>query len=354
MSNTQKPAGIIDANMHWLPETLFSDETLLNAFLNATPREYGIVTRMEEVPAEGIRQIIIEQPRGYEVLNYAEDQYSVDRQLEDMDKAGVERAIFRMPCWQEWIDLDTCKRMNDLLAAHVARHPDRFTALAVVTPWGTRDSLAEIDRCINQLGFAGVQMAAHYGNLYLDDEAFLPHWEHINALKVPVVVYHTPMPVDYNSIVPYTNLRRQYGRCIAQTTAVGRELFSGLFDRFPDLRLVHSMLGGGFFAYVNMLFPPRLAAYHDEVDRFDADTEKLRQQLKTNLHFDLSGAPQWGTAQLRCAIETLGAGNILYGASYPIRRDWFFQGPDLMRSLGLSAEDEALIMGGNARRIFKL
>lgn len=37
---------------------------MLNSFLNATPREYGIWTRLEEVQSEGIRQLIIEQPRG--------------------------------------------------------------------------------------------------------------------------------------------------------------------------------------------------------------------------------------------------------------------------------------------------
>lgn len=347
-------SGIVDANMHWLPETLFSDPGLLSSFMNATPREYGIWTRLEEVPREGIRQLIIEQPRGHEVLNYAEDQYSVGRQIEDMDRAQVHRAIFRMPCWQEWLDFKTCQRINDMLAEHIARHPDRFSALAVVPPWGTKESLREVERCVKELGFVGVQMAAHYGELYLDDEVFKPYWHFLDDLGVPVVVHHTPMPVDYQSIVPYTNLRRQYGRCIAQATAVGRELFSGLFDEFPRLRLIHSMLGGGFFALVDMLFPPKLDAFHDEVDRFDADTQKLRQQLKTNLFFDMSGAPQWGMAQLHCAIEVLGASNILYSGSYPIRRDWFFQGVETVRRLGLTAEDESAVLGGNARRLFKL
>jgi predicted TIM-barrel fold metal-dependent hydrolase len=346
--------GVVDANMHWLPETLFSDPRLLDAFLNTPPREYGTWARLEPIAGSALRQIIIEQPRGQEVLNYAESQYSLDAQLADMDRAGIERAVFRMPCWQEWLDLAACKLVNDQLAQHVARCPDRFSALAVAPPWGTRDSIREVERCIKDLGFAGVQMAAHYGQLYLDDEAFKPYMRFLNELEVPVVVHHTPLPVDYGSILSYTNQRRQYGRCVAQATAVGRELFSGMFDEFPNLTFVHSMLGGGFFAYVDMLCPPKLDAYRDEVDRFEADTDKLRRQLKRNLFFDISGAPQWGQAQLRCAIDVLGAQNILYSGSYPIRKDWFFKGVGTIRELGLSEQAERAILGGNARRVFKI
>lgn len=345
---------VVDANMHWLPPTLFSDEELLAAFLAAPPVHHGIHAQLRPIEGSALREIVIEQPKGYPVLNYAESQYSLDAQLADMDRAGVAQAIFRMPCWQEWLDLPTCVRVNDLVAAHVARAPGRFAALAVAPPWGSPQALREVQRCVHELGFVGVQLAAHYGDLYLDDEAFRPWLRAISRLGVPVVVHHTPLPADYRSILSYTNLRRQYGRCVAQATAVGRELFSGLFDDLPDLRLVHSMLGGGFFAFANMLLPPKLDAFPDAVDRFDADTERRRQQLRDNLFFDISGVPQWGAAQLQCAVATLGARNILYSGSYPIRKDWFFQGVDQIRALNLGADDTAAILGGNARRLFNL
>ncbi|MGJ4929420.1 amidohydrolase family protein [Bradyrhizobium sp. HKCCYLS2038] len=353
-AQAQAPGGaVIDANMHWLPEDLFSDETLLTAFAGAVPREYGIHAKVMPVPGKPLRQIVIEQPLGYEVLNYAENQYSAAGQIADMDQAGISQAILRLPCWQEWLPLELCRRVNDGLAAHLKRNPGRFQALAVVPPWGTADALKEIERCIHDLGFVGVQMAAHYGQLYLDDPAFKPHLKFLDRLGVPVVVHHTPLPVDYASIVKYPNLRRQYGRCLAQGTAVGRELFSGLFDEFPNLRLVHSMLGGGFFAFADMLVPPSTGG-RDAVDRFEDESAKLRGYLARNIFFDLSGAPQWGRAQLECAVKVFGADHILYGASYPIRRDWFQDGVPLIRGLALSEAEKAAILGGNARRLFKL
>lgn len=354
ISSSHATTKIIDANMHWLPGDLFTNEKLLNSFIGCVPREYGISARVEPISGKDIRQIIIEQPRGFANLNYAENQYSLEGQLADMTKAGVEQGVFRMPCWQEWLDLETCKIVNDGLAEYVKRSEGRLNALAVAPPWGTNDAKREVERCIKDLGFKGVQMAAHYGNLYLDDEAFRPYLSFLNDFDVPIVVHHTPLPVDYGSILTYTNQRRQYGRCVAQATAIGRELFSGIFDDFPNLKLIHSMLGGGFFAFADMLVPPRKEQYKDEVDRFEVQADQLRRQLKDNIYFDTSGASQWGKAQLECAVKVLGAKNILYGSSYPIRRDWYFQGIDFVHSLDISEEDKIAILGENAIRIFKL
>lgn len=343
---------VVDANMHWLPETLFSDSAMLDRFVGAVPREYEIHAKVTRVPGKDLRQIVIEIPKGYEVLNYAENQYSSKDQVSDMDRAKVDKAVLRLPCWQEWVDLDTCKLINDGLSEHTKRNPGRFYALAVAPPWGTKESVSEVERCVTKLGFRGVQMAAHYGDLYLDEEEFKPYFKFLNQLGVPVVVHHTPLPVDYRSILKYTNQRRQYGRCIAQGTAVGRELFSGMFEEFPNLKLVHLMLGGGFFAFANMLVPEHNKS--EAVDRFQDETERIRGYLRNNLYFDLSGAPQWGKAQLECAVKVLGADHVLYGGSYPIRRDWFMNGPDYVRSLEISASDKAKILAGNAVNLFRL
>jgi uncharacterized protein len=343
---------IIDSNMHWLPEDLFKNESLLTAFVKAVPREYGTVARLVPIPDKNLKQIIIEKPKGYVVLNYAENQYSSSEQIKDMNDAGIDKAVLRLPCWQEWVDLNVCKQINDLLYQHLKLHPGRFLAMAVVPPWDTRDDIKELERCIKDLGFSGVQMAAHYGTLYLDEEEFKPYFKVINQLGVPVIVHHTPIAVDNNSIVKYTNLRRQYGRCQDQTTAVGRELFSGMFDEFPNLRLIHSMLGGGFFAFVNMLAPQRTGK--DAVDRFETDAEKIHQYLDKNIFFDVSGAVQWGKPQLECAVKVLGSRHILYGSSYPIRRDWFAQGVKAVNDLDISEKEKSLILSENAKELFNI
>jgi uncharacterized protein len=343
---------IVDANMHWLPENLFKDESLRDSFLNAVPCAHGEYARLTTMAGTNLQQIVIEKPKGTENLNYAENQYDSKNQIKDMDSAGVDKAILRIPCWQEWINLETCKIVNDELAKHIRRYPGRFVALAVVPPWGTKESLKEVDRCINDLGFSGVQLAAHYGKLYLDEEEFVPYFKKLNQMGVPVVVHHTPLPVDYGSLIKYTNVRRQYGRCVDQATAVSRELFSGMFEKFPNLKLIHSMLGGGFFAFANML-APRKVGVKEEVERFEV-ADKVNGYLQRNIYFDMSGALQWGKDQLECAVKVLGADHILYGSSYPLRQEWFTKGVGYIKGLDIGEAEKNLILGGNAVKLFSI
>ena len=63
---------------------------------------------------------------------------------------------------------------------------------------------------------------------------------------------------------------------------------------------------------------------------------------------------QWGKAQLECAVEVFGADHILYGSSYPVRREWFVKGIEFVRGLDISEDSKTQILGGNAARLFKI
>ena len=346
---------IIDANMYWWPEEMFTDEAYLQEFLRCLPREYGVQGRVEEIGDTGKRQIIVEKPIGYQNLNYAQGEYTVEKQLADLDAAGVDEAVLKIPCAQEWMSLEMCRRFNDGMAEHVKKSNGRLHALAVVPPLSGEAGIRELERCVNDLGFTGVQLSAHYGNLYLDDEAFRPFLRKLNEMQLPAYVHHTPIPVEYGSIYDYNNLRRSYGRCVDQTTAIGREVFSGMFDELPDLILVHSMLGGAFFAYLESMFRKKPAgAQQDTVKRFDTDTDRMCDQIRTNIYYEMSHAQPWGPVLLDAAVKILGADHIIFGSSYPVRREWLTEGAAFVQNLNVAQEEKDLMLGGNAERIYKL
>ncbi|MBP2642486.1 MAG: amidohydrolase 2 [Firmicutes bacterium] len=343
---------IIDANMYWMPRNLFTDRSLLENFIR-TSCEYGVYAYESSIPETGKRQIVIEKPKGCQNLNYVENQYEIEPQLQDMDDAGVDKAVLKIPGCHEWLSLELCKKFNDGMAEHVKLGNGRFNALAVLPPWGTKECIYELERCVYELGMTGVQLSAHYGELYLDDEAFKPFLKKLNELKLPAYIHHTSMPVQYDSIYDYNNLRRSYGRCADQAIAVNREIFSGMFEEFPYVKFIHSMLGGAFFAFMNLMFPKK-SEKKEEVSRFKVDTEKMHGYLKNNIFFEMSHAEPWGKLQLECAIKTLGADHILFGTSYPVRPQWLLTGPDFIRKLDISEKEKALILGENAKDIYKL
>ena len=344
---------VIDANMYWFPEELFTDEALSEKFLSEIPIEYGINGYMKTNTDTGLKQYVIEKPEGSENLNYVQGDYDLKKQLADMDKAGIDRAVLKLSCQQEWMSLEMCRLFNDGMAAHAKASNGRMVGLGVVPPKGTPAVRKEIDRCLDKLGFGGLQLSAHYGDLYLDDEAFAPFFKYLNERKVTCYVHHVPVPVQYDMLTAYTNLRRSYGRCVDQATAIGRELFSGFFTKYPNVKLVHSMLGGGFFAYASLWFPKR-PKVKEAVSRFKDDNEMVVEQLRNNIFFEMSHAQPWGKAQLECAVKALGADHILFGTSYPVRPVWLLEGADFVRNLDITESEKELILHGNAERLYNI
>jgi predicted TIM-barrel fold metal-dependent hydrolase len=346
---------IVDVNMHWSPEDLYKDQSFMNQYLRCIPRAYGEHVEIREKPGTNIKELIISRPKGYENLSsdFIYHHGSEDR-IRAMDKTGVDKGVLRWPISPEWLTLEICKRANDAMAKTVREHPDRFLGLAIVPPWGDKDCLKELDRCINDLGCFGVDIAAHYGTLYLDAEELRPFFRKVNELNVPLIVHHTNLPVDYGHIYDYTNLRRLFGRCIDQMTSVGRILYSGMLEELPNLKFIHTMMAGGLFAFADLI-TPRKSTVPGDRERFDpAASERVRGYLKRNIFLDITHAPPWGKAQLECAVKVLGAENILFGSSYPLRSEWLYKGVEYVKDLAISEKEKELVLGGNAARLFKI
>lgn len=342
---------LVDTNLYWFDEHIFADEALLDQFLHELPKQYGLCGYVK-TQENGLKQIVIEKPMGCQNLNYMQGEYRLEKQLQDLDAAGVDKAVMKVPGCAEWMSLAMCKRFNDGMYAAWKQSKGRLIPLAVVPPNGSKAVMEELDRCFHELGFQGVQIAAHYGNTYLDDEMYAPLFEKLNTLEASVYVHHTPIPVDAASFLDYDNLRRSYGRCVDQGIAICRELFSGFFDRYPKLTFVHSMLGGGFFAIYDMMLPH--SSKKETVARFHTDVSNVRKHLKENIFFEMSHSQPWGKRQLECAIDVLGSDHVLWGSSYPVRSEWLLEGTAFVKELNISEADKALVLGENARRIYKI
>ncbi len=337
---------IIDANMYWFPESVFENDADLSDFLSEIPKTYGINGYLK-VNDNGTKQIVIEKPTGYQNLNYVQGDYKVVKMLADLDAAGVDKAVLKLPGCHEWMSLRMCRIFNDGMADYQKQSNGRLIPVMVVPPLDSRECFDEIDRCRNELGMNAVQLCAHYGNYYLDDEQFAGFFAKLNEQKTTVYIHHTPVPVQYGSLYDYNNLRRSYGRCVDQGTAIGREIFSGFFEKYPNLTFVHSMLGGGFFAIANMLFPQQSKA-KDQVQRFEVGQTNLKELFRRHIYFEMSHAQPWGKDALECAVKVLGADHIIFGTSYPVRREWLLDGPAFVQALDITDEEKDQILAKNA------
>jgi hypothetical protein len=91
-----------------------------------------------------------------------------------------------------------------------------------------------------------------------------------------------------------------------------------MFDEFPNLKFVHTMLGGGFFAYADLITAKK-SRVKEEMERFDISAaEKVKKYLQNNLYFDIStpgaGVSEWS------ARSSVGGTCVLGGL--PVRVEW--------------------------------
>ena len=137
-------------------------------------------------------------------------------------------------------------------------------------------------------------------------------------------------------------------------TSVGRIMFSGMLEELPNLKFIHTMLAGCLYAFVDLI-TPKAAKIKEDRERFDPESsERARRYLKENIFCDITHPPTWGNPQLECAIKVMGADHILFGSGFGVRPEWLLEGVECIKGLDITEEERALVLGGNAMRLFNI
>src|SRR5688572_15836312 len=166
---------------------------------------------------------------------------------------------------------------NDGLAELVAAYPDRFVAFAASLPLNNVDaSLKELARAVDELGAKGVLLYTNVAGAPLDAPQFQPIFDEIARRDSPVWL-HPARDARYASEDrSLYEIWWMLGWPYETSAAMARLVFSGLFDRYPDVKIItHHM--GGMLPY----FSGRAAHGWDQLGArtSDADYTALRQSM---------------------------------------------------------------------------
>ncbi|HET7034854.1 MAG TPA: amidohydrolase family protein [Thermomicrobiaceae bacterium] len=240
--------------------------------------------------------------------------FDVDLRLQAMDQGGVDLSILSLTCpnviWGSDADsLRAARLMNDHIAEVVRAHPDRFAGIASL-PWrSASDSLPELDRAIDQLGYKGVTVLANIGGQPLTDPAFAPIWEAIDRRGLPVLVHPTTPPgVDEMDMTVY-NLVASVGFMIDTTLAVARMIYDGFFDRYPNLKLIAPHAGATL---------PYLAGRLDQCwDKMPACRVNISQPPSSYLRRIFFDTVAYEQNAIDLCLKVGGPSQLLYGSDYP-------------------------------------
>jgi len=276
-----------------------------------------------------------------------------ERRLADMDATGIDRQILSISApGPNPLEPDRAAAIttlaNDRLAAACREHPDRFSALATIAPQDAKHAAAELDRC-KKLGFVGTIVNSHIQHEYLDDPKFWPVFEACEALDLPLYLH--PNTPSKGLIAPMLDVRLEgaiFGFAVETGLHLLRLIVSGVFDRFPRLRIVVGHLGEGlpFWLYrLDYMFKSGgRRATENRAQRVPSD------YLRQNVWVTTSGMP-WSPSIMLCR-EVLGADRVLYAMDYP----WQYEADEVRAhdALPLSPAEKKVLMQTNAEHLFNL
>lgn len=280
-----------------------------------------------------------------------------ERRIHDMDAAGIDMQLLLLTSpGVQVLDADTAvsaaAASNDQVSEAVRRRPDRFAALAAVAPQAPQAAAKELERSVTRLGLKGAVINSHTRGEFLNDQKFWPIFEAAEALDVPVYLHPNTPPPDM--IGPFLQ-RGLDGAIYGFAVECGMHLLtivtSGVFDRFPKLRLVVGHLGEGLpFWMFRLDFMHRAQVSSKRYECLKPLARKVSDYLRENVYFTTSGMC-WEPAVMYTRSVT-GPDRVLYAMDYPYQ--YVAEEVTAMDRLPLDDSEKKAFFQTNAEAVFKL
>ena len=174
---------------------------------------------------------------------------TTDERFGVMDEMGVDMQLIcpAPPQIYYYLPVDVgvqaARALNDGIAEYVGKHSDRLVALGGVPMQDGNEAAKELERCMKQLKFKGVEILTNVNGKELSDPAFAPFWKKAEELDALVLIHPTGFTQPQRFARFYFN--NVIGNPLDTTVALHYLLFDGVFERHPKLRVL-AVHGGGF------------------------------------------------------------------------------------------------------------
>ncbi len=236
------------------------------------------------------------------------------------------------------------KLYNECVNDLVRKRPDRFVGMATVPVQDPVRAAKTLEHAVTQLGFRGAFIGTNVNGQYYNSKNFDRFWAKAQDLDV-IVVIHPEHIAGAERMTEY-GLNAVCGNPADSTLCLGYMLYSGVFDRFPNLK-VCALHGGGFLPY-------HLGRFDKEFETGKAvrpaQATKPPSAYMKNLYFDTL---VYDIDTLEYLKAKVGADRLMLGTDYPYTLgDWF--GVEKINALKCSETEKEAILETNAQRLLKL
>jgi len=262
------------------------------------------------------------------------------------------------------VSTEMARLANDGMAELVAKHRDRFPAFIASLPMNDpKGLLEEAQRAIRDLHAVGVQVFTNVLGAPLTAPETLPLFELMAKLDLPIWL-HPARGADFPD---YQTERKShfeiwwtFGWPYETSVAMAHMVFEGLFDRFPDLKIITHHMGGMIPYFEGRVGPgwDQLGTRTSDVD-YTALLRKLKKRPLDYFRLFYADTALFGaTEATRCGLKFFGTERVLFASDSPFDPEkgsmYTRLTIEIIDHLDIPETDRRAIYEGNARRLLKL
>jgi predicted TIM-barrel fold metal-dependent hydrolase len=250
-----------------------------------------------------------------------------ERRIKFMNESGIDVQVLSygpgspQNITDKALAIELCQEANNELANLIKRYPTRFSGFAVLPVADPTAAAEELNRTVKEAGFKGAMLSGTFNGRFFDEPEFLPVFSKARELNVPL--YMHPAVIQKNIAAYYYQSNNWpavagamfasagYGWHLDAGITIIRLIASGIFDQFPDLKLISGHWGELVAFFLNRL--------DDQLSKTLKLDRKISGYYKSNIYITPSGL--FSNAQLKYVIDELGADKIIYSGDYPFLID---------------------------------
>jgi len=272
--------------------------------------------------------------------------------LKDMEAAGIDVQVLTLTTpGVELFDAEVAtplaRKTNNALSEVIKTHPDRYIGFATLAPQDPQAAADELERAVTQLGFRGWKTGSNYGDSYLDEKKYRPILERAEKLGVPIYLHPTfPAIPQLRTSYGFALAGAPFGFGIETAMCMMRLVLSGVFDEYPNLKIILGHLGEGLPFLLERIDFPYVRPW------FTADARpplkrKPSDYFKDNVFVTTSG--NYFEPAFMCAYQALGIERIFLATDYPYEDSK--ECMEFVEGLSISQEDKEKIYSLNAGQV---
>jgi len=262
------------------------------------------------------------------------------------------------------ISTDMAKLANDGMAELVQKYPERFPGFIASLPMNDPEGLlSEANRAIKDLGAVGVQVFTNVLGRPLTKPETMPLFDLMAELDRPIWM-HPARGADFPDYKGEPKSHYEiwfiFGWPYETSVAMAHLVFSGLFDRHPDLKIITHHLGG-MIPY----FEGRVGPGWDQLGTRTSDEDytlllkKLKKRPLDYFRLFYADTALFGAREATiCGLKFFGADRVLFASDSPFDPEkgsaYIRSTIEIIDSLDIKPEKRQAIYEGNAKKLLKL